>query len=196
MGNDKIIVALIAISINKFRFVGEQIEQKSKFVRRKYNEHLIEHWGSGIPRIIEKVKAAGLRVPEFIGGEVDLRINIYRGQVTTKTYNGIDGTDKVPDSTDKVLDNTDKVPDNTDKVPDSADKVPDTTDKVPDNEQEQQIYKYVLENGFITTATVIDLLEVKQRRARAILLNMVESGWLKKEGAARSTIYVRNTEER
>lgn len=43
--------------------------------------NLIEHWGSGIPRIISKVKAAGLQEPEFIGGEVDLRINIYRGQV-------------------------------------------------------------------------------------------------------------------
>lgn len=45
--------------------------------------NLTEHWGSGIPRIIDKVKAAGLREPEFIGGEVDLRINIYRGQVAT-----------------------------------------------------------------------------------------------------------------
>ena len=43
---------------------------------QRYNE-------SGIPRIIDKVKAAGLREPEFIGGEVDLRINIYRGQVDT-----------------------------------------------------------------------------------------------------------------
>ena len=151
--------------------------------------NLIEHWGSGIPRIIEKVKAAGLREPEFIGGEVDLRINIYRGQVTAKTSNGIDSADKVPDTTDKMPDSADKMPDTTDKMPDSA-------DKVPDNEQEQQIYKHVLENGFITTAMVIELLEVKQRRARAILLNMVEGGWLKKEGAARSTIYVRNTEER
>ena len=151
--------------------------------------NLIEHWGSGIPRIIEKVKAAGLREPEFIGGEVDLRINIYRGQVATETSNGIDSVDKVPDSDAEM-------PDTTDKMPDSAAKVPDNADKVPDNEQEQQIYKYVLENGFITTATVIELLEVKQRRARAILLNMVESGWLKKEGAARSTIYVRNTEKR
>ena len=39
--------------------------------------NMIEHWGSGIPRIIDKVKAAGLQEPEFIGGEVDLRINIY-----------------------------------------------------------------------------------------------------------------------
>ena len=45
--------------------------------------NLIEHWGSGIPRIIDKVKAAGLQEPEFIGGEVDLRINIYRGQIDT-----------------------------------------------------------------------------------------------------------------
>lgn len=43
--------------------------------------NLIEHWGSGIPRMIGKVKAAGLREPEFIGGEVDLRINIYLGQI-------------------------------------------------------------------------------------------------------------------
>ena len=61
--------------------------------------NLIEHWGSGIPRIIDKVKAAGLREPEFIGGEVDLRINIYRGQVDTNnaiinangTKNGANG---------------------------------------------------------------------------------------------------------
>ena len=87
-----------------------------------------------------------------------------------------------------------KMPDSADEVPDSAEKVPDTTDKAPDNVQE--IYKYVLENGFITTAKAVELLGVKHRRARAVLLNMVESDWLKKEGAARSTIYVRNTEER
>ena len=61
--------------------------------------NLIEHWGSGIPRIIDKVKAAGLQEPEFIGGEVDLRINIYRDQVATNnaminangTKNGANG---------------------------------------------------------------------------------------------------------
>ena len=57
---------------------------------------LIEHWGSGIPRIIGKVKADGLREPEFIGGEVDLRINIYRGQIDDAS--GDNKTDKVPDN--------------------------------------------------------------------------------------------------
>ena len=64
------------------------------------------------------------------------------------------------------------------------------------SEQEQQIYKYVLENGFITTAETVQILDVKHRRARAILLNMVKDGYLRKEGAARSTIYVKSTEGR
>ena len=120
---------------------------------------MIEHWGSGIPRIIGKVKAAGLREPEFIGGEVDLRINIYRGQIDDAS-----GDNK--------------------------------TDKVPDNEQARKIYQYILENGYITTSMVAELLEVKQRRARAILQDMVEGNYLRKEGAARRTIYVNNMEGR
>ena len=151
--------------------------------------NLIEHWGSGILRIIDKVKAAGLREPEFIGGEVDLRINIYRGQVETKDHNDFIKASKVPDTTGKV-------PNSAAGVPDTAKKVPDTMAKLPDNEQEQQIFKYVLKNNSITTAKAAELLGVKQRRARAVLMNMVESAYLRKEGAARSTIYVKNTEGR
>ena len=73
--------------------------------------NLIEHWGSGIPRIIDKVKAAGLREPEFIGGEVDLRINIYRGQVDTNnainandTKNGVNGVNNGTNGTEVPFD--------------------------------------------------------------------------------------------
>ncbi|WP_448914908.1 ATP-binding protein [Eubacterium ramulus] len=163
--------------------------------------NLIEHWGSGVPRIIDKVKAAGLQEPEFIGGEVDLRINIYRGQVdsTIDLNNAIkvsDKTETVPDTMKKMPDSGNEVPDTTEKMPDSGNEVPDTTEKMPDSEQEQQIYKYVLENGSIITAETVEILDVKHRRARAVLLNMVKDGYLKKEGAARSTIYVKNTEGR
>ena len=64
--------------------------------------NLIEHWGSGIPRIIGKVKAAGLREPEFIGGEVDLRINIYRSQINAKAAKN--GADVVVDGDNKTAD--------------------------------------------------------------------------------------------
>ena len=131
---------------------------------------LIEHWGSGIPRIIGKVKAAGLREPEFIGGEVDLRINIYRG--------GINDTNRLNRDTNGF---------------NNADEVPDSADKVPDSEQERRIYEYVLENGSVTTNKVMELLNVKERRARVILQSMIEKEWLRKTGAARSTIYLKNT---
>ena len=99
---------------------------------------MIEHWGSGIPRIIGKVKATGLREPEFIGGEVDLRINIYRG--------GINDTNRLNRDTNGF---------------NNADKVPDSADKVPDSEQERRIYEYVLENGSVTTNKVMGPSERK-----------------------------------
>ena len=102
----------------------------------------------------------------------------------------------MPDKAEKVPDSADEVPDSVKKMPDSSIRVPDITEKVPDNEQEQQIYKYVLENGSITTAETVEVLEVKPRRARAVLRNMVNDGYLRKEGAARSTIYVKNTERK
>ena len=195
--------------------MGQTIERMKEGYSKIRNEalahafaymNLIEHWGSGIPRIIDKVKAAGLREPEFIGGEVDLRINIYRGQVEVDNLNDaskvpditdgvLDTVGTMPDTTDIVPDTTEIVPNTTDIVPDTTEIVPDTTDVVPDTEQKQKVYMYVLENGSITTSKVVELLAVKHRRARAVLLNMVEDGYLRKEGASRSTIYVKNTEE-
>ena len=137
--------------------------------------NLIEHWGSGIPRIIGKVKASGLREPEFIGGEVDLRINIYRGQTSDTNFL----QHSISDSMD-----ADKMPKN----------CRETADKMPISEQEKLIFQYALENGGITTVQVTGLLGIKQRRAREILVKMVEKRWLNKEGASRSTVYVINTE--
>ncbi len=197
--------------------MGQTIERMKEGYSKIRNEalayafsymNLIEHWGSGIPRIIDKVKAAGLREPEFIGGEVDLRINIYRGQVKTIDPNELndaikvpdnagavpDTREEMPDSAEIVPDTNEKVPDTREGMPNSAKIVPDTDEKTPDNEQEQRIYKYVSENGAISTIETVELLDVKQRRARVILSNMVKDGYLRKEGAARSTTYVKNTE--
>ena len=65
---------------------------------------------------------------------------------------------------------------------------------MPISEQEKLIFQYALENGGITTVQVTGLLGIKQRRAREILVKMVEKRWLNKEGASRSTVYVINTE--
>ena len=133
--------------------------------------NLIEHWGSGIPRIMGKVKASGLQEPEFIGGEVDLRINIYRRQVNESV------SVRHESSNDETAG---RLPENCRK----------TADKLPINEQEKMIYQYITENGMITTVQAAELLGIKQRRARDILAKMIEKKWLKKEGASRSTVYM------
>lgn len=38
--------------------------------------------------------AAGLRAPEFIGGDVDLRINVYRRKIGVNSINGISEADE------------------------------------------------------------------------------------------------------
>lgn len=60
-----------------------------------------------------------LREPESIGGEVDLRINIYRGQSNDiDTKNGVNfGADGVNHGVDGI--------NSTEKVPDSAERAPD-----------------------------------------------------------------------
>ena len=114
----------------------------------------------------------------------------------TVDLNDLNNAIKVPNTIDKMPDSIEKMPDTAKEMPDSSDGVPDKTEKMPDSEQEQQIYKYVSENGPITAAETAELLEVKPRRARAVLLNMVRESYLKKEGAARSTIYEKNTKRR
>lgn len=81
--------------------MGQTIEKMKKGYSKIRNEalarafsymRLIEHWGSGIPRVIGVVKSAGLKEPEFIDGDIDLRVNLYRNQ----DQNGI--TDTKPDT--------------------------------------------------------------------------------------------------
>ena len=130
----------------------------------------------------QQLRSWGILIERQVDGTVDL--------------NDLNNAIKVPNTIDKMPDSIEKMPDTAKEMPDSSDGVPDKTEKMPDNEQEQQIYKYVPENGSITATETAELLEVKPRRARAVLLNMVRESYLKKEGAARSTIYEKNTKRR
>lgn len=126
--------------------------------------NLIEHWGSGIPRIISKVKEAGLGEPEFIGGEVDLRINIYRGQVDINNTNinsnelyyelhDSQSAGKVPDNITEVLNYTNGVPNNDAKVQDNYRIMPDSDAKVLNGSQR------VLDNSPKVLGNAVKILE-------------------------------------
>ena len=84
------------------------------------------------------------------------------------------------------------MPINADKTPKSADKVPINADKTLEDGlpmQQKSVLEYVQENGKITSRQVELLLQVKQRRARVILGEMVDAGLLEKQGAYKTTVY-------
>lgn len=63
---------------------------------------------------------------------------------------------------------------------------------VPDTDlQESAILKQLDQGGMITTAQVMNLLSVKERRAREILKNLADKHLLEKHGSARSTYYTK-----
>ena len=137
--------------------------------------NLIEHWGSGIPRIIDKVKAAGLREPEFIGGEVDLRINIYRGQVDTNnaminangTGNGINGVNDTENGTNSI--------------------------EVPLNKEQTQIEKLlqlIEKNPSATQSYYAEEIGVSKRTVSRMFASLQEKGRLVQNGTKRKVNWI------
>ena len=160
--------------------MGQTIERMKEGYSKIRNEalahafaymNLIEHWGSGIPRIIDKVKAAGLREPEFIGGEVDLRINIYRGQVATNnaminangTKNGANGVKcGVDDGTNSA--------------------------EVPLNKEQTQIEKLlqiIEKNPSATQAYYAEKMGISKRTVSRMFASLQEKGRLVQGGTKR-----------
>lgn len=136
--------------------------------------NLIEHWGSGIPRIIDKVKAAGLREPEFIGSEVDLRINIYRGQVDTN--NAMINANDTKDGVNGVDYGVNDAGNGTNGV------------EVPLNKEQAQIKKLlqiIEKNPSATQAYYAEEIGVSKRTVSRMFVSLQEKGILVQSGTKR-----------
>ena len=125
--------------------------------------NVMEHWGSGIPRIIRRCRELGLEEPELMEIAGSFRINLFRFSDKTR----------IGKNADKRMKSTDKVRISTDKINDSYEK----------------IIQYIEEKGTITNREVQNLLHVKDSRALKVLKEMVEAGLLKKEGKLRGSYY-------
>ena len=147
--------------------------------------NIMEHWGSGIPRIIRRCRELGLEEPELMEIAGSFRINLFR--FSDKTRIG-KSTDKMQKSTDKAKKSTDKVMKSTDKTQKGMEKVRKSTDKSNDNNK--KIIQYIEERGRITNKEVQDLLNVKDSRALKILKELVEAWVLKKEGKLKGSYYI------
>ena len=168
--------------------MGQTIERMKEGYSKIRNEalahafaymNLIEHWGSGIPRIIDKVKAAGLREPEFLGGEVDLRINIYRGQ-----NNAIDIKNGVINEKKGII----GVKNDINGIKNGVNEVIDTAKELPD--QMQKLLKIIIENPTETQAQYAEKLGVSKRTIARIFADLKEQGILEQHGNRRKAKWV------
>ncbi len=146
--------------------------------------NIMEHWGSGIPRIIKRCRELGLEEPELMEIAGCFRINLFR--FSDKTRIG-KSTEKVQISTDKRQESTDRLQESTDKRQKSTDKLRKSTDKL--NDSHKKIIQYIADRGAITNKEVQNLLDVKDSRALKILKELVAAGVLKKEGKLKGSCY-------
>ena len=150
--------------------------------------------GSGVHNLFKYSKYYSGQEPQFVESDV-FRIIVPLDDAysydfgSMKAVNDSNNNKSLPNETA----NADKVPYGADKMPISADKMPISADKMPESRlstQQQLVYQFVAENGQITSHQAESLLGVKQRRARAILGEMVDQGVLERQGAFKSTVYV------
>lgn len=166
---------LPGVTLDRMREGYSQIRNRALAHAFSYM-NLIEGWGTGIPRLIRQMKEYGLREPEFIDMDVALRINLYRlaDEIQYSTV-------KLPESALKVRDNA--------KV---RSKCAQSALNLDLSEQEKLVVSYIDKNESITSAKLMQLLNVKKRRAQIILSNLTALGIIRREGISRNTKYVIN----
>ena len=199
--------------------MGQTIERMKEGYSKIRNEALasafeymgyIEHWGSGIPRIIEEVTAAGLEEPEFLGGDTDLRINIYRDtqdvvsgeSLNDVGNNGLDVAKSMvsrqeidPDvgittglrrETDSDVGITTGLRRETDSGGETV-----TNDEVQTTYQQRtSILDALRIRHELGIKDIIEVLGVQERQAQRIIRSMADSGLVRRVGAGRTTRYV------
>ena len=168
--------------------MGQTIERMKRGYSKIRNEALasafeymgyIEHWGSGILRVMQEVRDAGLPEPEFLGGDMDLRINIYRNGSETGSDDGIvTGLRRDSLSDDGIVEGATS---KTNAAPNAAIAV------LPS--QKERILDALRRNASISISDAIRILGVQERQAQRILKSLIEEGSAVKIGAARATRY-------
>ena len=139
--------------------------------------------GSGVRNLFKYSKYYSGQNPEFVEGDV-FKIIVPLDNEYSFDYGQAE-------SESNETKNADKVPINADKAPINADKILEKNL----SEQYRKVLHYVKENGRITSRQAEEVLQVKQRRARAILGEMAQMGLLEKHGTYKNTVYVIGEEQ-
>ena len=157
--------------------MGQTIERMKQGYSKIRNEALaaafeymgyIEHWGSGILRVMQQVRDAGLPEPEFLGGDTDLRINIYRAGMAVSSEN-VAVRESARTNTDECAQVRDNV--------------------VGESSQTKRIMELLSGGEMVSREQVEKALGVKKRRAQILLNELIEKNLVVRVGESRQTRY-------
>lgn len=145
--------------------------------------------GSGVRKLFKYTKRYSGADPVFEEGD------IFRITVPLDDSYSYDASIGEPSSksADKIGKSADKAKISADKFDLSADITDESADKMSVSismKQKEIIKQYVREHGSITTKIAVEILSIKERRARDILSAMVDEGTLTKQGKNKGTVYV------
>ena len=143
----------------------------------------IEHWGSGILRVMQQVRDAGLPEPEFLGGDTDLRINIYRTNVN------LSSDDAITTRLRRDLSSDDAITTRLRRDSSSDDAI---AEKEFANEQDSRklILDEIRNREWITTADAVRILGIQKRQVQRMLKDLIDEGFVARLGSGPSTRYV------
>ena len=170
--------------------MGQTIERMKQGYSKIRNEALasafeymgyIEHWGSGILRVMQEVRDAELPEPEFLGGDTDLRINIYRMQT--------DSDDAIATRLRRDSDSDDAIATRLRRDSGSDDAI---AEEKPSSEKDSRklILNELRKREWITTADAVRLLGIQKRQVQRMMKDLVDEGYVSRLGSGPSTRYV------
>lgn len=171
--------------------MGQTIERMKQGYSKIRNEALasafeymgyIEHWGSGILRVIQQVCDAGLPEPEFLGGDTDLRINIYRAGMAVSSENEA-VRESVRTNTNECAKVRESARTNTNECAQVRDNV------VGESSQTKRIMELLSGGEMVSREQVEKALGVKKRRAQILLNELIEKNLVVRVGESRQTRY-------
>lgn len=153
----------------------------------------IEHWGSGIPRVITETREAGLREPEFIDTGTDLRVNIYRktsldGETAGKSANG--------EQTGKWHANGEQMaskPKNGGQMASKSDR--HQSSRFHLTGPTATIYSLIEKQGAVSMRDVEEATGLKERQSLRLLTKLLDQHLIVRIGRSRATKYALPSDE-
>jgi len=138
-------------------------EIRNKIISRIFKEfNLIEQWGIGITKIIKSCESYGLKKPLFIEKGGFFSVEIYRDRPNT---------DRIPTANRPQTDLKTAL-------------VMDFT------EQELKIIEFLKQNARMERSDVMELLEIKETRAKELLSVLINKGTIERKGTGKSSFYI------